>query len=429
MPTFEYQAQGADGQVVRGRAFGPSLDHVARQLASQGMQVLSIGVAQGFHDPLATLVAPSELPSTETGSPGQASVAAPTAEAPPTEQRSYVATSVAGPLVGRAPLVQLAFFFRQLGTMLDAGVPIVQSLDTLATQARSPKLRTVIEELRDHANAGRPLSVGVQRYPEVFSPVVVSLLRAGEEGGFLVKSLFLVADYLDREIHLRNLYKRLTFYPKLQVAASILIILVANWIIGGLGGSMKLSSPLTNLATWFVLAPVIVGLFLFFRVGLANPGVKHAWDTFVSNVPYLGVTMRQLAMAKFGRAFGALYQGGIAMPKAMTLAADACGNEFLRARMYPAYKELEQGAGLTETLAATDAFTPIVLNMIETGERTGNLDQMLGKMSEFYEGESEVRSVQLAQVVGVAVFLAVALYIAYIVIGFWSGYGAQYDGI
>lgn len=436
MPTFEYQAVGADGQTTTGVLVGSSLDAAMAELRDKGMQVLRIGVTSNLHDPLAGVaVAPSrrEMPGVETAPPPSDylyDTPSPVTEHPSDErileQRSYMATSVWGPMVGKVGLNHLAFFFRQLSTMLNAGVPFVQSLDTLSNQARDPKLKNILREFRTHVEAGRPMSTGMQRYPEVFSPVMLSLTRAGEQSGMLDESLGIVADYIDREIKLRNLYRRVTFYPKLQLVLSVVIILGANLIIGSINAkATKLYSPLTDIRTWFWLTPLIIIVFLFLRVGLANPRVKYNWDQFTSHIPYLGNTLRQLSMAKFGRAFGALYKGGVPITQAMQLSADASGNEYLRAKMYPAAKVLESGAGIGETFKSTRAFSPIVLDMVHTGETTGSLDQMLGKMSDFYEDEAETRSTQLAYVSGAVIGLVVMIYIGYVIISFYTGFGEE----
>jgi type II secretory pathway component PulF len=112
------------------------------------------------------------------------------------------------------------------------------------------------------------------------------------------------------------------------------------------------------------------------------------------------------------------------MQKAFLLAADACGNEYLRAKMYPAYRTLQTGGGVAETLEATQAFSPIVMDMIRTGETTGNLDQMLTRSSDFYIEEAKIRQHQLGLVVGIALTMCVAIYIGYIVISFWMGYAS-----
>ena len=447
MPTFEYQAKSPNGQIINGVVFGVTLDLAIKDLNSKGMEIVRIGVSTNLNDPLSAVQAP--IPPRQ-GSVGAASVtqtptigaslretssfdrneaakvqhAFTTVVGPSTEQRSYVETSVWGPLVGRVPLKDLAFFFRQLSTMLNAGVPIVQSDTTLATQATNEKFAGILREMVGHINAGRQLSDCMQRYPEVFTPVMLSLVRAGEQAGFLDEALGVVADYIDREMALRNLYRRLTFMPKLEVGASILIVLATNMIIASMGKSGGLWSPLTEPITWVFLGPLIVIVFLFLRVGLANPRVRHNWDIVISRTPYIGTTVRQLSMAKFGRAFGALHRGGVPLSKSLTLSADACGNEYLRTKMYTANGRMEAGMGVTETLRETEAFSPIVIDMVATGETTGNLDQMLTKMSEFYEQEATTRATQTAQVVGVVLFLMVAIYIGYVVISFWSGYGA-----
>jgi type IV pilus assembly protein PilC/MSHA biogenesis protein MshG len=456
MPTFEYQAQAADGRLVNGMVFGASMDQALQELSAKGMQITKINVAVNPNDPLAAPTgvapgvaqagvapvgvqerprqAPPETAATVPGTSSEYQYATATSQplgdyGPPLGQRSYIETSIWGPLVGKVPLTALLFFFRQAATMFEAGVPIVQALETLSGQTSNVKFKGIIRELAGHVKAGRPISAGLQRYPEVFSPVIVSLVRAGEEGGFLDEAMGIVATYLEREIQLRNLYKRVTFYPKLQVIVSMIIIVGANLVIDHFGGKEKLSSPLTTPATWIWLGPLIVGLFLFFRIGLANPAIKHVWDTMVSNIPYIGNTVRQLTMAKFGRAFGALYKGGVPMHKSLKLAADACGNEYLRARMYGAYQGLEGGNGITETFRSTHAFSPIVLDMVSTGEQTGNLDQMLNKVAEYYEDEAETRSQKTGQITGVVLGLLVAVYIGYIVITFYMNhYGSVMNG-
>lgn len=458
MPTFQYQALRTDGESVSGFVFGSSLDTAMGDLLKRGLNVQSIGVAATAHDPLNAVTAPrQEVPAAERVDPVQyssdyvvdgrgvkieSSVSAANSvgegvesyaghsgyiAGPPVDQRSYVATSVIGPMFGKVSLSTLAFFFNQLGTMLRAGVPMVQSLDTLSTQTRDPRFKHVVQEMKGHVEAGRPMTAGMQRYPEIFSPVMLSIIRTGEEGGFLDEALFTVAKYTEDEIELRNLYRRVTIYPKILIVASMVIILSANMIISMVApNGAKLSSPLTSIATWYILAPIIVGLFLFFRVGLANFQVKYSWDRFITMIPFLGGTIRQMAMAKFGRAFGALYRAGVPLPQVVKLSADSCGNEYMRARLYPASKVLEGGAGITETLRSTGALSPIVIDMLSTGERTGNLDQMLNKMADYYQDESKTRSIQLGYAIGVLILLLVAGYIGYIIVTFYTSYGSQF---
>jgi type II secretory pathway component PulF len=422
MPTFEYQAVDPSGVAVSGNAIGANLESVLSDLGRRGLRVERINVAKLMNDPLADVVdipprpsaRPAEPPRMET--PSAAYQPAPQAAQP---DRSYVQTHILGPVLNRAPLQAVGFFFRQFATMQNAGVPIVQSMETLAGQARDPRIKPLLDDLSARVKAGWSISSGLERYPETISPVMLSLVRVGEEGGFLAEALTMVADYIDREMHLRMMYKRATFYPKLVLVVSFIIIGVVNTILAEIAPSAPgLTSPLA-LGTWIGLAIAGAAIWLFLRVGLANRDVKNSFDNFVLHLPWLGQSMHQLAMAKFGRAFGAMFKAGVPLNRALPLAADTCGNEYLRRQMIPHLRGIEGGAGIHETLARTGAFSPIVLDMIGTGEKTGNMEQMVTKVSEYYESEAEARQNALAVVTGVVIFLFVAVYVAVMVITFY----------
>ncbi|MCZ7579708.1 MAG: type II secretion system F family protein [Fimbriimonadaceae bacterium] len=412
MAIFEYKGHDSEGKPVTGTVIGPSMASVADDLSKRGVRVAHLGESSMPNDPLAEPARRVESPRTPEAPPRD----------PTLEARSRWMSEVVAPLVSPVPLSALLFFFRQLGSMVSAGVGVVQSLHTLSTQTPNATLRPIVAELKVHAEQGRPISVGLERYPEVFPPVMLNLVRVGEETGTLDKALGLVAHYIEQEIELRNLYRRVTLYPKLVIGSSIVIILATNWIIGYFGKTGGIASPLTNPVTWLFLGPLLVLMFSFFRVGTKNREVRRTYDLLTSTMPYLGTTLRQLSMAKFGRAFGALYGAGVALPRAFQLAADACGNEYLRERMYPAVKQLENGESITEVFAGTGAFSPIVLDMTRTGETTGNLDQMLLKLADYYEDDSKTRAIQMGYVLGVIALLIVAVYVAYVVITFWVGY-------
>jgi type II secretory pathway component PulF len=441
MPTFEYLAVNNAGERISGTVAGGTMEQALSSLSQNGLVVERINQSVLLDEPI--LEAAVNMPPPVIQAPpvqplreeerGKRKEERPEIgfprEAPPTGQRNYVATSIVGPVVGTVPLATLSFFYRQFSTMLSAGVPIVQALDTLGKQGKNLKFHQVIGEMRGHVEAGRPISAGMQRYPEVFQPLAVSMVRAGEEGGFVSNSFAMLANYTEQEIELRNLIKRTTFYPKLVLGISIPLILAVNWFIASMGAKGGLSSPLTNPVTWLWLGPLLIGIFLYFRIGLANPRLKFGWDAFILNVPYVGETVKQLCMAKFGRALGALYKGGVPVNKAIILSADACGNEYLRSKIVPAGRRLEGGAGIGDTLSATNAFSPIVMDMIYTGEQKGNLDSMLNRMADFYEEEGKVRGKQMGHVLGVVVLVGVAIYIAFILIQFYSNYASQLQGV
>lgn len=417
MPVFEYRATDAQGCEQSGRLVARDRDDATRALASKGWRVEHVREASAH-----AALSAEPRQSAPTGPPPP----------PPIGPRPKLLTALVGPIFGKVGLPHLMFLFRQLSSMLGAGVGMVQSLETLSRQTRQPKLRSILLELRDHAQAGRPLSAGMQRYPEVFSPLMLSLIRAGEEGGMLERTLSDLAGYVESEIALRRMIRRETMYPKVVLAMSVLIVGGANLIIGAVapqGSPFRLYNPLNEPTTWMVLGPALLALFLFLRVGLQNPAIKRGWDLALSVLPGLSGTVRGFATAKFGRAFGALYRGGVPMHRAMLLAADACGNEHIRSRIYPGALRLQEGGTVSDALAQAGVFSPIVLDMVRTGETTGNLDQMLLKLSEYYEDEAATAAKRNAVILGVFVYLGVAAFVGYLVFSFYQGYSSYLQGI
>jgi len=247
---------------------------------------------------------------------------------------------------------------------------------------------------------------------------MMSMVRVAEEGGFMSDQFKQLSEYIRRDVELRNSIKRETAMPKITVIASVIIILGTNALIQAIApGGVTLPMP---WIVWVITIVIGVGCFLFARLALPHPNVRRSFDEFVLNLPGIGGMVHGFAMAKFGRAFGALYKSGVDLPKAVRLAADATGNEAVRTKVAPASRELEEGRSITDTLAATGAFTPMVLDMSRTGETTGNMDQMLIKMSEYYEDEGAVKAQMSAKIVGVVCLVIVAVYVCFILITFYS---------
>ncbi|RMG26871.1 MAG: type II secretion system F family protein [Armatimonadetes bacterium] len=341
--------------------------------------------------------------------------------------RPAVVRHVVGPMFGRVNLESLERFFAQLHSMYKAGVHLHQALETLGENSRHPVLRSVIRDLKTFVLEGRMMSEGMEKYPEVFTPLQVSLVRAGERGGTLERSLKEISEYLKREIKLRNQIKRATFYPKLILAVLIVLPLVANAAVSAIaartGGPAFTILSITSSIWFWVFAGFVLFFWLFFsRVLLPIPAVRWVWDLVVVVTPYVGSTIRMLTMARFARAFGALYGGGIPLATSVVLAADACGNEYLRRRMYPAARMIQEGRTVTEAFASTHAFTPVTLDMTATGEKSGNLDSILDHVAEQYEDEAEVRLEKMPRVLGVLLLLIAGAVVAYIVVSFYTQY-------
>lgn len=389
MPLFAYSAQTATGATESGVLESASRSAAAEALAKRGLEVTSLEERTG-----------QGLPP-----------------------RSAVQTDLLGRIVDVVPLTALQFFFRQASVMLDAGINPSDVYASLAKGTRDAKLASILREAHEGAVAGQPVSLTLQRYPEVFPPLMLSAVRVGEQSGTLALQCRHLSEYIERDIQLRNTIKRETAGPKLTVAASVVIILLTNALVTSISASaQRLPVP---IALWLLVLGAGAGAFLFVRLLLPRPEVRLGFDRFVQRLPGLGPMVHGFAMAKFGRAFGVMYRSGVPFSQALAHAADACGNAAVRADVLPAVQRLEQGAGVTESLAATGAFTPLVLDMARTGEETGQMDEMLSKVADFYEEEGATQAQVAAKFVGVACLLAVAAYVGFVVVTFYSGYFAS----
>ncbi|HWP32083.1 MAG TPA: type II secretion system F family protein [Fimbriimonadales bacterium] len=342
------------------------------------------------------------------------------------DKRGALSKHVVGPIIGKVSLEVLERFYSQLWSMYRAGVPLVQALDTLAASQTSGKMRHVVKDLRDFVLEGKKLSQGMEKYFEVFGPLQISLVKVGEKAGALENSFAQIRDYLRREIELRNAIKRYTFYPKIVVAFAILMPIFVNIIVSSIASARGgLAIPIFSLAGqwWFwYLVFIAGGIYIFFRWGIQYAPIKYFYDNILLALPYIGSTVHMLTMAKFSRAFSALYGGGVPIADAVVLSADACGNEVIRRKILPAARWLQEGKGIGASFEKTGAFTSIALQMTYTGERSGNIEAMMDSMAEQYEDEAAVRLQKSTQVITLAVYLLVAALVAYILIQFWTGY-------
>lgn len=349
-----------------------------------------------------------------------------------------IAENVVYPAVSGVPLKALAVFFRQLATLINAGIPLYQALTTLEHQTKNAKLQGILRDGHRHVLEGGRLSEVLERYNWVFSPLQIEMIRAAEHGGMMDQMLSRVADYLEQEIELRRLISRLTLYPKLTLLVALMVLgkscfldtqtlfvpAVARLVLGGMGKDQYTAIDyfwdtlgflaIASLCVFVVIAAFRVTLF-------QSEPARVALERFKQAIPGLGTVSRQFALAKFGRAFGALYAGGLPLSTAITVAGEASGSRVLARAAGRAVRASERGAPLSQAFRETGAFPPMVLDMLHTGEQTGNLDAMMNKVAEYLEGEAEARAHLYSNIFAVAVGLAVAMMVGFAIIRFYMG--------
>lgn len=396
MPTFRYVAQTQDRREVRGTVQANSRLEALDTLRRDGYWVLELY-----------------------------------AEPEPTTPLTATHKKVWQPLFGGIPLKAQAVFFRQLATMLSAGVPLYQALDTLGNQRVHPRLRRAIIEIKNSVLAGERIGDAFDHHPALFSPIVRALIRVGETAGALERTLRQIADYLENELELRRLISRVTFYPKLVLFLAILIpgiVPALITILGGQGGQ-PVGQVIGGIAlTYLKIFLAVFAIWAVYRLAMQSHSLRVAWGALLVSLPWIGFTYKQLALARFARALSALYGAGIPLSQAIRYSADACGNDYLAERLKPTASKLEAGRGIAESLRESQVLPDMVMDMVVTGENTGEIGFMMDKVAEYYEEEGKLRSHQAGYVLGVVLFLGVAIYVAITVIQFYTGYFSSIFG-
>jgi type II secretory pathway component PulF len=341
------------------------------------------------------------------------------------------------PVSSGVPLTALAVFYRQLATLINAGMPLYQSLLTLEAQTRNKHLQGILRNCQQQVMMGGKLSDVFNAYPWVFNELQIEMLRAGEHGGMFDQMLTRIADYLDREIALRRLISRLTIYPKLVCLSALFILgkdffkdgipAFSKMILGSMGKSEYTIMNYLNETLFTLLwgALIVFGIVAFCRIFLfQSEGAREGYERFKMGVPGLGKVIKQFALAKFGHAFGAMYAGGMPLQTAIRVAGNASGSKMVARATRRALIATERGAPISQAFRETGVFPNLVVDMLHTGEQTGNVDQMMEKVAEYLEGEAETKAHMYSHIFATAIYLTVAILVGIAVIRFWSGMGA-----
>lgn len=311
---------------------------------------------------------------------------------------------------GKVKPKDLAIFSRQFATMLSSGLPILRCLSILADQTESDRLRDLLVEVRDEVEKGDSLSESLVRHKE-FPPLMVSMVRAGEVGGFLDSTMLEIADSLEADVRLRGKIKSALTYP--IAVAVIAVFIVTGMLIfvvpvfDGLFASFGAELPLPTLMLvrlsnliknplFFV--PVLVFLFggaFLYRRNKNKLRVREVVDPMKFKIPVFGLLFQKVALARFTRNFSTLMHAGVPILSALDIVGDTAGNVVIARAVASVKDSVRQGTGMAKPLSEHPVFPPMVVQMIAVGEDTGSLDAMLRKVADFYDQEVEATTEQL----------------------------------
>ncbi len=361
MPTFVYTGKSSTGEAVKGELQAASLAQATAQLRRQQI-----------------------LPATIT------------------EKKGFSLSSITIPGFGaKVTTKDLVIFSRQFATMIDAGLPLVQCLEILASQQENPEFKKILIDVKASVEGGSTFADALRKHPKAFDSLYVNLIAAGEIGGILDTILNRLSGFLEKAEKLKGKVKSAMTYP-------VVVILIATLIVTGLliwvvpifddmfkGFGQALPAPtqlVVNMSnalksSWYIIIAAIVGTGVAISRIYATPKGRRALDSLMLKSPVIGDLLRKTAVARFTRTLGTMLSSGVPILEALEIVAKTAGNTVIEEAIMKARTSLSQGKTLAEPLIETKVFPGMVTQMISVGESTGALDNMLTKIADFYEDE------------------------------------------
>ncbi len=361
MPVYEYTARNpANGQIMKGQLDVPSKDDVVKHLKQQKMMMVNIR-----------------------------------------EQPKQITFSLKRKSVSTRDIV---IFTRQFATMINAGLPLVQSLDILAKQTENPALAEVTRAVVYDVESGHTLADAFSKHPKAFTGLYVNMVAAGEAGGILDTILLRLATFLEKNDALVRKVKGAMVYPGViftvaAVAVAVLLIFVIP-TFQAMFASVNLELPLPTrivigasqllINYWWVII-LVIGLSVFgIRKYYATDDGRKRIDQMLLNAPVLGDLLRKSAVSRFTRTLGTLISSGVSILDGLEITAKTAGNRVIHDAVMASRQSIAGGETIAAPLEKSKVFPPMVISMIAVGEQTGGLDEMLSKIADFYDDEVDV---------------------------------------
>jgi type IV pilus assembly protein PilC len=334
---------------------------------------------------------------------------------------------------GRASIKALTTFTSQLSTLQDAGLPIVRSLKILEGQMERGPFKSTLVDVTEDVESGSPLSDALAKHPKVFDGLYTNMVKAGEAGGVLDVILARLATFMDKAQKLRKRVKGAMIYPAVVmfVTVSILMLIMIFVVpkfeavfkqIPGLGELPAITRALQSISrflvdSWYVVLGVILLVVFGIRAARATPGGRRFFDRVRLRLPIVGRLARKIIVARFTRTLGTLIASGVPILEALAICRHTAGNVVLEIALEKVHESVREGESIAEPLGECGIFDDIVVNMIDVGEETGELDKMLIKVADNYDEEVDVEVGSLVSVIEPILILLMGGAVFIIVLG------------
>ena len=330
----------------------------------------------------------------------------------------------------------LVVFTRQFGTMINAGLPLIQCLDILSTQSENKVLRETVGDVKNSVEAGSTFSDALKRHPKVFDDLYVNMIHAGEVGGLLDTILTRLAKHIEKAMKLKGQIKSAMVYPTAIVGVAVIIISVLMvWVIPvfaqmflemsggkvGLPGPTQIVINVSNFfqSYWYAMGGAMVAAAIAIKRYYATVNGRVVIDRLLLKVPIVGDLIRKASVAKLTRTLGTLSTSGVPLLEGLSICAKTSGNKVIEEALMNARVSISGGKTISEPLAKCNVFPKMVTHMIAVGESTGALDAMLGKIADFYEDEVDQAVETLTSLLEPIMMVVLGTIIGFIVIAMY----------
>lgn len=331
---------------------------------------------------------------------------------------------------GKVKLKDKVVFSRQLATMVNSGVPIVQALSILSEQSESKRLKLALRDATKRVESGGTLADALAAHSDIFSNVYVNMVRAGESGGILDNILERLATQQEKDAEVVAKVRGAMIYPAVITTVAVgaffflmtVIVPKLSVMFEDMGGELpiytRLLLAISNFMTqyWLLLAGAAIAAGIaFWRFNRTANG-KHLVDSILVKAPIIGPIIVKVNVARFARTFGSLLSSGIAVTEALEATRSALGNSMFKDELHKVAQAIKNGKSISEPLKSSHLFPAIVAQMTMVGEETGKLDEILIKVAEFYEREVDTVVSSIASIIEPVLIIALGIMIGFIVL-------------
>ena len=330
-------------------------------------------------------------------------------------------------------LDDLVIFARQMYSLAKSGIPILRAVKGLADTTGSKRMAVALQDVALQLERGRSLSSALNKHKQVFSQLFISIVHVGENTGKLDDAFLQLSFYLEREQETRKQIKAATRYPLFVIFAIVIAMVIMNLMVipifaemfSSLGAELPLMTRVL-LATshffvtkWHYMLMVLVLAVYLIKRYLRTPQGQYRWDRLKLRLPLVGSIFERILLGRFARSFSMMLVAGVPLTSALNLVAEAVNNSFMAERIITMRKSIEKGENLSRVAASSKLFTPLVLQMINVGEETGRVDELLTEAAEFYEREvdydlksltAKIEPILIAIVAGMVLVLALGIF-------------------